>query len=109
MKTKAITIVAAVASCVCLAIVAAPIMQATEDFVTNETAKVERKIDVKVNAASNHIVRIIKAEDYVVKTNLLSKINRINDKTLGVVWEAIMVNGQLYYVATMPYVEPAAQ
>lgn len=78
--------------------IAAPVMQATEDFVTNETAKVEKKI----GTASNNVVRIFRDE---VNTNVLSKINKIPDKPLGVVWEGIMVDGQLYYVATMPIPE----
>ena len=75
--------------------IAAPVMNATEDFVTNETAKVEKKIGI----ASNNVVRIFKNE---INTNVLRKINKIHDKPLGVVWEGIMMNGQLYYVATMP-------
>lgn len=81
--------------------VSAPVIQATEDFVTNETAKVEAKIGI----ASNNVVRIFREETHVVKTNVISMINRIPDKPLGVVWEGIMVNGQLYYVATMPLPE----
>lgn len=105
-------------ACFSLALIAGPVMTATEDYVTNETKKVENRLTGKINAAtttlnasilsaSNNVVRIAKSEDYIVKTNLLSKINRISDKDLGVTWEALMINGQLYYVATMPYEESA--
>lgn len=105
-------------ACVSFALIAGPVMTATEDFVNNETKKVETKLTGKINtatatlnasilSASNNVTKIAKAEDYIVKTNLLSKINRIADKDLGVTWEALMVNGQLYYVATMPYEESA--
>lgn len=112
MRAKTIGIASAVALAVGVcgyALFAEPVMMATEAYVTNETAKVEEKLDkaksellTEIGTASNNVVVVASDKDYIVQTNLEAKINRLNDKPLGVKWEALMINGQLYYVATMP-------
>lgn len=112
MKAMNIAVASAVAIAVGIcgyALFAEPVMMATETYVTNETAKVEKKLDTakselltEIETASNNVVVVASDKDYIVQTNLEAQINRINDKPLGVKWEALMVNGQLYYVATMP-------
>lgn len=116
MKARNIVIASVVACAVGIcgySLFAQQVMMATEAYVTNETAKVEKNVEGKINTAksellteietaSNNVVVVASDKDYIVKTNLEAQINRINDKPLGVKWEALMVNGQLYYVATMP-------
>lgn len=79
----------------CFAMFAAPIRTATENYVTQEIKDATNAVYTAIGNASSNVV-------YIANTNLQAKINRINDKEKGVKWEALMVNGQLYYVATMP-------